>query len=167
MTQTELQQYFLEYAHDLHRFLTSCVVCTETAADIVQETFLRFMQSDLKQEIDNPRALLFRVAKNLAIDCLRRDKRQAVQLSDAVLATLPDLRPSAETVVFTKQQVAVLKRAIAELPPKCREVFILHKFRHLSYAEIAAQLGIARSTVVKHMIKALEHCKNRVDAVSH
>jgi RNA polymerase sigma-70 factor (ECF subfamily) len=125
------------------------------------------MQINVEQVIANPRALLFRVAANLAVDYLRRDKHQAAHRSaEAIAAAIPDTHPSVETVVFSKQQVVLLKQAIAELSPKCREVFILHKFKHLSYSEIAARLGIARSTVVKHMIKALEHCKRRVDAGS-
>lgn len=39
----------------------------------------------------------------------------------------------------------------------------MHKFDELSYSEIAAQLGIAKNTVVVHMVRALAHCKKRLD----
>ena len=48
-----------------------------------------------------------------------------------------------------------LRAALTELPPRCREVLILHKFEGLSYAEIAAKLGIAKNTVTVHLAKAM------------
>ncbi|MCE7976288.1 MAG: sigma-70 family RNA polymerase sigma factor [Nitrospira sp. NTP1] len=74
-----------------------------------------------------------------------------------------DQGPSIERVVWSKQQVARLTRAIEELPPKCRQVFLLIKFHHLTHAEVATKLGIAQSTVVKHMIKAVDFCRSRLD----
>ena len=125
---------------------------------------LRLIQLSAPQSIDNPRAFLFRVAGNLIIDHQRRQQREAAHRAEEdAAADIPDPCPSIERVLFTKQQIEALKQAIAELPPKCRQVFILHKFKHLSYAEVGERLGIAQSTVVKHMIKALEHCKRRID----
>lgn len=167
MTQHEWAERFQPHAQDVRQFLLRRLKCPETASDVLQDTFLRLMQSATAATIENPRAWLFRIAANLATDHLRRQQYRSAYLSEEEIRDgILDARPSAETQVFTKQQVAVLKQAIAELPPKCREVFILHKFKHLSYAEVATRLGIARSTVVKHMIKALEHCKRRIDEAS-
>ena len=74
-----------------------------------------------------------------------------------------DQGPSIERVVWSKQQVARLTRAIEELPPKCRQVFLLIKFHHWTHAEVATRLGISQSTVVKHMIKAVDYCRSRLD----
>lgn len=164
MTQSDLVQLFQPHAHDLERFLTRRLGCPQTAADLLQETLLRLVQLGAPQSIDNPRAFLFRVAGNLVIDHQRRQQRETVHRGEETAAAeIPDPCPSIETVLFSRQPVEVLKQAIAELPPKCRQVFILHKFKHLSYAEVGARLGIAQSTVVKHMIKALEYCKRRID----
>jgi RNA polymerase sigma factor (sigma-70 family) len=165
VTPNTLAQLFQQHMPDLQRFLTRRVGNTEAAADLVQETFLRLLQFEPARLVGNPRALLFTVASHLAIDHLRRDAHQIpanTQRADAV--EQPDPRPSIEHMALSREQIALLKRAIAELPPRCREVFILHKFKHLSYSDIASKLGISRSTVVKHMIKALEHCKRCLDA---
>jgi RNA polymerase sigma factor (sigma-70 family) len=145
-----LFEAFRRCAGDLQRFLAHRLGCPDTAADLVQETFVRLAQLSPAQQPDNPRAFLFRIAANLATDHQRRLSYRAKYESQ-------------DEAVFSKQQVLRLHDAIAELPPKCRDVFILHKFHHLSYAEVAARLGITKSTVVKHMIKALDHCRRRVE----
>jgi RNA polymerase sigma factor (sigma-70 family) len=159
-----LFEAFRRCAGDLQRFLAHRLGCPDTAADLVQETFVRLAQLSPAQQPDNPRAFLFRIAANLATDHQRRlSYRAKYESQDEAAAETPDSRPAADEAVFSKQQVLRLHDAIAELPPKCRDVFILHKFHHLSYAEVAARLGITKSTVVKHMIKALDHCRRRVE----
>lgn len=164
LTHIELSTLVDEHGRDLQLFLTRRLGCAETAKDLVQDTFLRMLQASPRQALANPRAFLFRIATNLVIDHHRRQQhRAALSLSDSEMPVeAPDPSPSAETVVWSKQQVSLLKHSIGELPPKCREVFILIKFHHLSHGEVAARLGIAHSTVVKHMIKAVEYCKRRV-----
>lgn len=162
LTHTELSTLVEEHGRDLQHFLTRRVGCAETAKDLVQDTFLRLLQASPGQALLNPRAFLFRIATNLVIDHHRRQQHRAT-LSDTDLPMdAPDPCPSIETVVWSKQQIALLKQSIGELPPKCRQVFILIRFHHLTHGEVAARLGISQSTVVKHMIKAVEYCKRRV-----
>jgi RNA polymerase sigma-70 factor (ECF subfamily) len=164
LTHMELSTLVREHGRDLQQFLTRRLGCAETAKDLVQDTFLRLLQASPKQALINPRAFLFRIATNLIIDHHRRQQHRApFAVSDTdVPVDQPDPCPSVETVVWSKQQVSLLKLSIAELPPKCRQVFILIKFHHLTHAEVAARLRISQSTVVKHMIKAVEYCKCRV-----
>lgn len=166
-SQPSLFHVFRQCAGELQRFLVRRLGCTHTAADLVQETYVRVAQLPPTRQPDNPRAFLFRVAANLAIDHQRRARYQARhEMRDEAARETPDDRPSAEAQVLSKEQVKRLHDAIAELPPKCRDVFILHKFHHLSYADVAVRLGITKSTVVKHMIKALDHCRRRVGDAS-
>jgi RNA polymerase sigma-70 factor (ECF subfamily) len=162
-----LVETFRQSAGDLQRFLARRLGCADTAADLVQETFLRVAELSSARPPENPRAFLFRVAANLAIDHQRRLRYEArYESRDESGAATVDDRPSAEAQLLSKQQVVRLHKAIAELPPKCRDVFILHKFHHLSYADVAIRLGITKSTVVKHMIKALGHCRRRIEEES-
>jgi RNA polymerase sigma-70 factor (ECF subfamily) len=64
--------------------------------------------------------------------------------------------------MISREEALALNAALLELPARCREVLILHKFEGLSYAEIADQLGIAKNTVMVHMVKALGCLKSRL-----
>ena len=63
-----------------------------------------------------------------------------------------------------RQRLALLTRALSDLPDKTSAIFRLHKFEGLSYAEVAARLGISRSSVEKHMMDALRHLAAKVSA---
>ncbi|HET8728198.1 MAG TPA: RNA polymerase sigma factor, partial [Alphaproteobacteria bacterium] len=107
---------------------------------------------------------LFRTARNLVTDHYRAARRAySAATPDSEWQALPDPQPSAEAVILSREMLDVVRQAIADLPPRGREVFLLHKFEGLSYAEIAARLGIAKNTVVVHMVRSLAHCKRRLD----
>lgn len=164
LTQHDLSILVRDHAQDLQRFLARRLGCVDTARDLVQDTFLRVLQNTPGEVLANPRAFLFRVATNVLIDYRRRQQhRETVPLDDPEHPLdHADQGPSIETVVWSKQQVARLSQAIEELPPKCRQVFLFIKFHHLTHAEVAERLGISQSTVVKHMIKAVEFCRGRL-----
>lgn len=61
-----------------------------------------------------------------------------------------------------RERLRLLAHAIAELPPRRREVFLLHKIDGLSHSQVAERLGISRSKVEKHVMKALAHCRDRL-----
>lgn len=157
-----LETLFRRHAREL-RTLAERRVGGQEADDVVQEAFLRLAEVGPEHPVGNPGGYLYRVSMNVATDHLRRQARQAsrmVPIEEGL--AVPDPAPSVEATVFSKQQVALLKAAVQELPPRCREVFVLHKFQHFSYSEIATKLDLSESTVVKHMVKALAHCKRRV-----
>ncbi len=164
MASTDFLQLFHPHVKDLQQFLLRKMGCAATAADLVQETWLRILTLDPQRTIDNPRSLLFRIAVNVAIDHQRKSSRESRHLREERLGDdVPDRAPSAETVVFNKQQVALLQAAVAELPPKRQAIFLMLKRDHMTYAQVATALGIAESTVVKQMVKALAFCKQRVE----
>jgi RNA polymerase sigma-70 factor (ECF subfamily) len=149
---------------DLQRFFRRRIDSPETAAELTQEAFLRLLCAEPAATVRDARAYLFRTANNLVSDHYRSARtRCSAAVSDGEWRALPDLQPSAEAVVLSRETLAALRRAIAELPPRGREVFLLHKFEGLSYAAIADRLGIAKNTVVVHMVRSLAHCKKRLD----
>src|SRR5690606_5475397 len=106
-------------------------------------------------DVANPRAFLYRVAGNLAIDHLRREQARAKYVtSGTVPEATPDATPSAEAALDARQRLALLMRAVDELPPRCRQVFVMRKIDGLSQAAISAALGIGRNMVEKHLRKA-------------
>jgi RNA polymerase sigma factor (sigma-70 family) len=162
-TANDTAELLQKHHRELQRFLARRIGCQDTIEDIMQMMFLRLCGYQSETGVENPRAFLFKVASNLAADHLRsQERRSETPLAEDLFGQFIDDAPSPEAVLFSQQQLALLKQSIQELPPKCREVFILCKFENYTYLEVAKQLGISEGTVTKHMIKALEHCKRRV-----
>lgn len=144
-------------------FLTRKFGCPLLAEDVVQETWLRVRRLPQPPVLDQPRAYLFKMAANLAIDRLRSEKLRARYISaDAVPEDIPDGMPLPDRLVDCQQRMVILRKAVDELPPRCREVFMLHKFEGLSHVEVAGRLGISRNMVEKHIIRGLAHCRDRL-----
>jgi RNA polymerase sigma-70 factor (ECF subfamily) len=70
--------------------------------------------------------------------------------------------PDAQQALEARQRLAAVIAAVQELGPQTQRVFRLHKLEGLSHSETAAQLGISRSAVEKHMIAVLKHLSRRV-----
>lgn len=137
-------------------FLTRRLGDPAAAADLTQETYLRAATLPANTALLNPRAWLFATARNLLVDHARRARvRHAVNADGGDMELCADRQPRADAVLLLREELVVLERAVDALPPRTREVFRLHKFEGASYDEIAARLGIAKNTVMVHMVKAL------------
>lgn len=132
--------------------------------DVVQETYAVLAGLDNCHSIVNPRAYAFATAFSIATAQIRRAKYMTVTgVDDLHVLAGVDIRPSPETEVSDREQLQRLGAAIAELPPRCRAVFILCRVRGLPQREVAQKLGIGEGTVEKHMHKALLALKQRLD----
>ncbi len=150
------RKYQLEISNTIYKRLGS----KEEADDLTQETFERYSSASGRMLIRNPRAFLYRIAKNLIVDHLRRitSKNRVIIQCDNQIET-PDLKPSIEQELIVKSEYIQLKKAIGKLPPKCRKVFILRKIEGLSYAQIAENMDISIGAVEKHVIRGLKACR--------
>ncbi len=150
-------QLIKNYEQEIRGVLIRRCGCAETAADILQETYQRLLSSGLWQQAENPRALLHRIAANLATDYERRQATQAKYITPA--EELPEVSdPSTSTpeqILLAHERLERLAEAVETLPPKCRSVFVLRKVNGLSQAEIAERLNISRNMVEKHLRHAL------------
>lgn len=156
---------FERYYKDLLNFMSQNVGDRDKAADIVQETYFRFLQIQASQNrnaIREPKALLFKIAKNIAIDMFRRDQvREAEDIESADIAMHESSQP--DFVLDQQQQILALSNAIESLPARCKEAFILFKFDNLPQSEIAIQMGISQNMVEKHIIRAMIVCKRAIE----
>jgi RNA polymerase sigma-70 factor (ECF subfamily) len=160
-----LEALFLTHGQELQAFLTRRLRDPHTAADLLQETFLRFATGAPQDQVVNPRAFLYRIASNLAVDCLRQDRARAKHVEHGGLPEeVACAQPSADEVLAGREELAILAAAVEELPAKCRQVFLLYRGRGLSMREIAASLGITQKTVENHIAKAMVHCRRRLQA---
>ena len=132
---------------------------SEEASEVAQEAWLRMYRLDNPESLRNPRAFLFQTASNLAIDRLRRSQLEQRHQEREVV---PEESPSMETTVDARESLAIVEAAMHELPENCRQAFLLHRTRDLSYPEIAEALGVSTSMVEKYIIQALKHFRNKL-----
>lgn len=147
----------------LRRRLIGRGLSAQQAADAVQELFLRLLRTP-RSDIRDASAYLSRAADTIAIDHWRREQRAKLLFEaeppDALM--IADPRPTAETGLIEQDRFLELEAALSSLPPRCREVLLLHKFEELSYAEIAQRLGISRNTVMVHLANAMNLLRRRM-----
>lgn len=132
------------------------------AEDITQTLWLRVQRIANPAAIKDKRAYLYRLALNLTSDQVRSRKRGAAIFGPVDDASMADVTPTTETLIIHRQRLDMLSAALNELPPRCREVFILRRVEGLAPVVVANRLGITPNTVAKHVRHALSHCQARL-----
>lgn len=160
---TALSRLLIEERPSLLRLARRIVGSLPAAEDVTQAVWLRIQQVEDEPPIADRRGYLYRLVHNLAADERRSSVRRARLFDEGELPQeIPSLEPSAEAVVLDRDTMARMTAVIEELPPRCREVFVLRKIDGLSPAEISARLGITPNMVAKHVRIALQHCLDRL-----
>lgn len=135
----------------------------EDAADLAQEAFLRAWRSlPSFQGGSSFSTWLYRLASNLCIDFLRREKRRksaaAVSLDDeeenAPPLEVPDHRFTPESELERRELRAAVARGLSQLSDDHRQVLVLRELDGLSYAEIAGRLELEEGTVKSRIARA-------------
>lgn len=145
----------------LKRFLRRFSVHSADAEDLAQEAFVRAYAVEAEQPIVSPKAFLFRIARNLALnERAKAANATTVPLEDFADPTvIEDMGQVAlDDEMEARQRIRMLAEAMASLPPQCAKVFLLRKVYELSYKEIAERLGISVSTAEKHAALGLLRC---------
>lgn len=140
------------------RYFQRNSIAAAEAEDLLHETYARLCSVEDPQTLENPRAFLYALARNVLIDSKRRERVRA----DFVVREVEDLDATSGTPEFEAsraQDLAALRQAIEALPTLCRQVLILHRFRGMSHREIADHLGLSLAAVEKHMVRALKRCQ--------
>jgi len=159
---SEILKIFLENEKAIRRFLArQNRVQGAELEDQVQETFLRGFAAERKNVIDEPKAYLFQVARNIVLEIRRKKQRRPeLWLEDSVGSDLimDETRVGAEEELDGRRKLAAFTRAVAELPPQCRRALLMRRIDGLSYKEIAARMQISVSAVEKHVTLGLLKC---------
>jgi RNA polymerase sigma-70 factor (ECF subfamily) len=128
------------------------------AEDLVHEAYIRIAPLGGAGQIRYPRALLLRIAVNLAHDRIRQTTR-----TRAAEALIEATAEKADTWSLVDQDAALfLKQAVLSLPKPLRDVFMLSRFAGLPNQEIARRLGLAVKTVEWRMTRALALLSERM-----
>ncbi|KDE38759.1 Sigma factor, ECF subfamily [Nitrincola lacisaponensis] len=131
--------------------------CSQRAADLLQDTFIRLLKRDEWQEAQEPRAYLMTVAKRVLIDHWRRERIEQAYL-DALLQLPEAEAPSPETQHQLLELLLEIDRRLEGLPDLTRRTFLHAQLDGMTYAEIAQTLNISISSVKRHLIRATSRC---------
>lgn len=154
----------LEHFDELLGFFMRSVQDPHEAQDLVQETFARLLGRPPADRIENPRALLFEVARNLLIDRHRQRQVRRHESDDLLVGHRAPVSDEPDTVCAARQRLRRVSVAIEQLPPRCREAFVLHKIDGLPQAEVAARMGISRNMVERHVMLGVAACRRALAA---
>lgn len=157
----EIQEAYLSLRLVLAR-VVSKIVPPHEVEDIVQETYVRLCQVAKPEKIRHPKSYLFQTARNLALDNIKRaDNRLADRLDESAEAltalSTPDYDETFEQAA-SREEFGHFCEAVRQLPVQARRVFVLKKVYGYSQREIAQELGLAESTVEKHVALAIRRC---------
>jgi RNA polymerase sigma factor (sigma-70 family) len=158
-TEDTLHHIFMSARKTMTR-IVSRIVPPREIEDIVQETYVRICQIEQKENIKQPRSFLFKTARNLAIDHLKKAEVRLVDSTENF--TEFELFPAQEDEIYhqvaSNEEFAQYCEAIRHLPLQCRKVFVLKKVYGYSQKEIAQQLELSESTVEKHVALGVKRC---------
>lgn len=129
--------------------------------ELLQETFARVLcvQRAPGAEIRSVRAFALTVARNVALDWLRRRDVVPIDLvADIAALDVLDESAQVEEIVNSHQELALLSECLETLPKRCRQAFTLRRVYGLSQREIAERLNIKESTVEQLLARAVRRC---------
>lgn len=159
---TPIGELFAKHQSELKSFLTRKVGAAE-ADDLVQETFTRLIRRGDEGAIASPFHFLRKIAANLARDHVRRKSFETKWLkfsSAEIDAPADDETPLQR--LERLERARLFRGAVADLPPRCREVFALCFYEKMPVPEIAKRLGISDSMARRHLRVALQRCREAI-----
>jgi RNA polymerase sigma-70 factor (ECF subfamily) len=126
----------------------------EDAEDIVQEAYLRLLELQNATHVEDVRGYLFKIAWNVAIDCLRKRKSRVAYLTDSSdLDQIGGGEISADDAALIYR----IQTGLLQLPRGVYHTFVLSRFYGLSYPEIAERLGVSLRTVNRRVSQAVDY----------
>ncbi|MBI1182018.1 MAG: sigma-70 family RNA polymerase sigma factor [Alphaproteobacteria bacterium] len=164
--EAEFEVLYRAESGPLLRYLTRRLHSASDAEEVLQDTFIQFRKVERSERVEHAHALLVRIATNLAIDRLRQNRSRANRerhwsdhryRSESAGGAMGEVAPSQLQSLHHRQRLQRLLKLLESLSPKVRQAFILHKFDNLTHREVADRMGLAQSTVEKHIMKALKH----------
>lgn len=133
--------------------------------DVVQESYARLWKARAVQSVRSAKGFLFRIARCVATDTVRRERGSPVR----AIADLAALCVAAEDscgaeAACVREELALLADAIESLPPRCRQIMILRKLQRVPQKQIALRLGISEQTVQVQVLKGVKRCGEYLNA---
>jgi RNA polymerase sigma-70 factor (ECF subfamily) len=151
------------YHEALVRFLMLRVGSKDEAREIAQEAYAKLLALDRPGSVSFLAGYLWRTAANLAID-RRRQRTVRERFADIEAQGEEKLAPSAERVAEGRQRLAIVERAIGELPPRCLEAFNLRVLCGMRFEDVGREMRVSERMAQIYVARALEYLQSCLDA---
>ncbi len=161
----ELSLLYVEHAERLQRYVYGKIGCAETAADLIQDVFVKLCCQKKRAHISDLKSYLYQMARNAVVDHYRSTQleRQRQDYRDVMdFVDLSDDRPACDEEASVRQQLDSLMLAVSALPALGRNIFTLRHMNGFKNREVADHLGICQSTVEKNLAQAKGYCREMV-----
>lgn len=167
----ELLAVYLDRRPALVRFFAARTGSEDRAQDIVQDIYVRLeaLSETAAEAVQSPVPFLYRVGGNLMLDEIRTGRRTAARdqaWTDASGAAIDGISiadaPSPEDAAWARLKLDQVADALEGVPVNARLAFRLHKIDGLTHAEVAARMGVSRSSVEKYVSAVLARLLERV-----
>ncbi|MFC6339848.1 sigma-70 family RNA polymerase sigma factor [Pseudomonas sp. CCM 7891] len=156
------QQTLIDLYSDHHSWLQGWLRkklgCSQHAADLAHDAFIRVLLLAEPQNIKEPRAFLATTAGRLLIDGARRRRIEKAYMQALAIQSEDAGMPDPAAIHVALQALERIAQMLGDLPAKVREAFLLSRLDGLTYSEIASQLQVSPSTVKNYISSALVHC---------
>jgi len=154
------QQAYRELYTSLYSYLfgfaKTIVQSRESAEEVVSDVFIKLWERRKELEkIENLKVYLYVATRNIAFNYLDKQKRNSTNSIDDVEAEFTSIDFDPEQLLITADMLALIQKAIDQLPPKCKIIFKLAKEDGLKYREVAEVLNISAKTVENQLAIAL------------
>lgn len=152
-------------AHDavVKAYLRNSFPAIRDVEDVAQESYLRAWKAHATRPITSAKAMFFTVARRLALNLLRRERRSPViAAAEHEQAAAVDAAPDAALAASTAEEIELLIEAVDSLPARCREIFVLRRLQSVPQKEIAARLGLSEQTVQVQAARGLCRCQEYI-----
>lgn len=133
----------------------------------MQETYVRACQLNCKKEIQPAKALMVTIAKNLALDHIKRAEWRLTSGMDEdtenrIDPSVCSREDATLKTIVSNEEFGQFCDTVRQLPTQCRRVFVMKKVYGFSQREIAKELNISESTVEKHLSKGMRYCTEQL-----
>jgi RNA polymerase sigma-70 factor (ECF subfamily) len=158
-----LTELYNRYWEAIFTYVVKVLKDEQEASDIVQETFIAIWQKrgDLA-DIQSLKSYLFSIARYKSLRSISLQLSQE-KYKTSFLQYFKDSEHSPEINMIGSEMESFIESHIQQLPERMREVFLLSRKEHLSYAEIAERLNISDKTVKKQIHNALKYLRAKLD----
>lgn len=155
-------EIYKRYWKRLFVFANNILEDQDTCEDIVQDIFTSLYLNRRKLVIASLKPYLFQAVKFQVIKHLRRDRLSQKHIDRM---TAIQFTNQTEEIINLKELESSIKESLLELPDRCREIFHMSRYEHLSHEQIAVKLNISKQTVKNQITTALNHLRVKLDTV--